>query len=37
MIFRYDAKNAAKIEEEKKLQAEIDEEKSRKNFYLFYF
>jgi hypothetical protein len=30
MVFRYDEKNAAKLEEERKIQAEIDEEKSRK-------
>jgi hypothetical protein len=34
MDFRYDEKNAAKLEEERKLQAEIDEEKSRKIFCL---
>jgi hypothetical protein len=32
MSFRYDAKIAAKIEEERKIQGEIDEEKSCKYF-----
>jgi hypothetical protein len=30
-MFRYDIKNAAKIEEERRIQAEIDEENSCKN------
>lgn len=29
-VFRYDAKNAAKLEEERKVQAEIDEDNSCK-------
>ena len=31
--FRYDEKNAVKLEEERRIQAEIDEEKSRKIFF----
>jgi len=34
-VFRYDIKNAAKIEEERRIQAEIDEENSCKNFRKF--